>query len=325
VPSSHDALVRHTFGQIEHARGLLRSIVPQELAALIEWDSLERLDGTFIDGQLAERQTDLLYGARVAGRRALLYLLLEHQSSNDRFMPLRMLVYLTRIWERCRNDAPQALLPPILPIVLHHSQRGWTAPTSLRELIDADPTLTAALGELMPALRFHLLDLTRHDDRALHAWLATDLGKLVALCLKHVSYEPEPELAARMAEWLDLIARITRAPSGVAALDVVARYILEVSELTAGDLRSVLESGLTSHEVEAVMTGAEKLREEGRSQGRAEGRVEGKAEVVLKLLTLRFGVLPASIEARVRAASVHELDRFAERVLSAGSLDDVLR
>ena len=68
------------------------------------------------------------------------------------------------------------------------------------------------------------------------------------------------------------------------------------------------------------MTGAEKLREEGRAEGEAKGR----AEVVIKQLTLRFGPLSASTEARVRAASIAELDRIAERVLSARSLAEVL-
>ena len=52
---------------------------------------------------------------------------------------------------------------------------------------------------------------------------------------------------------------------------------------------------------------------------------EGRADIVLKLLALRFSPLPEAVKARVRAASILELDAFAERVLTAKSLDDVLR
>lgn len=65
------------------------------------------------------------------------------------------------------------------------------------------------------------------------------------------------------------------------------------------------------------MTGAEKLREEGRA--------EGRAELVLKLLTLRFGPLAAATDARVRTCSSAELDRIAERVLDAKTLADALQ
>jgi flagellar biosynthesis/type III secretory pathway protein FliH len=65
-------------------------------------------------------------------------------------------------------------------------------------------------------------------------------------------------------------------------------------------------------------------RAEGEAEGEAKGRAEGKAEVVAKLLSLRFGTLPDSAQRRLRNASVGELDRIAERVLTAASLDEAL-
>jgi hypothetical protein len=63
---------------------------------------------------------------------------------------------------------------------------------------------------------------------------------------------------------------------------------------------------------------------EGEAKGKAEGRAEGKVELVLKQLALRFGPIDDGVVARVRGATVAELDRFAERLLSAPSLDAVL-
>jgi predicted transposase YdaD len=70
---------------------------------------------------------------------------------------------------------------------------------------------------------------------------------------------------------------------------------------------------------------ARRYLSQGRAEGQAEGRAEGRAELLLKQLALRFGPLPASTEARIRAASIAELEVFAERVLSAKTLDEVLR
>jgi hypothetical protein len=63
---------------------LLSSIWLAPLSSRIDWDSLELLDGTFIDPRVAARQTDLLYSVRIDGREALLFVLLEHQSSWSR-------------------------------------------------------------------------------------------------------------------------------------------------------------------------------------------------------------------------------------------------
>jgi predicted transposase YdaD len=80
---------------------------------------------------------------------------------------------------------------------------------------------------------------------------------------------------------------------------------------------------------EVVMTAAEKLRaegrEEGREEGRAEGRERGKAELLLRQLPLRFGPLTKELQARVGDAGSDALDLWAERVLSASSIEDVFR
>ena len=80
---------------------------------------------------------------------------------------------------------------------------------------------------------------------------------------------------------------------------------------------------------EVVMGYQQKWMEEGEARGRAEGEARGeargRAETLLKQLALRFPEQAEAFEARVRAASIEELDRWAERVLFAESLDDVLR
>lgn len=53
-------------------------------------------------------------------------------------------------------------------------------------------------------------------------------------------------------------------------------------------------------------------------------KAEGKAEVVLKQLGLRFGPLAESTRRRVQTAAPPQLDAWAERVLTAESLDEVL-
>lgn len=55
-----------------------------------------------------------------------------------------------------------------------------------------------------------------------------------------------------------------------------------------------------------------------------DSRREGREDVLLKLLGLRFGPVPAEIRARVEAATLDELDTWVERVLTAATLDDVL-
>jgi predicted transposase/invertase (TIGR01784 family) len=65
-------------------------------------------------------------------------------------------------------------------------------------------------------------------------------------------------------------------------------------------------------------------RRVGREEGREEGRQEGERLLLLRQLAAKFGALPNEARARVEQASASELERWAERVLSAPSLADVL-
>ena len=58
-------------------------------------------------------------------------------------------------------------------------------------------------------------------------------------------------------------------------------------------------------------------------EARAEGKVEGAANVLIRLLTLRFGELPAGTAERVHAGTEADHVRWTERVLFAPSLEAI--
>ena len=61
-----------------------------------------------------------------------------------------------------------------------------------------------------------------------------------------------------------------------------------------------------------------------KAEGLLEGKAEGKAELLLKLLAIRFGPLPEPTRARITAATTEQIDTWAERMLTASTLDEVL-
>jgi hypothetical protein len=62
---------------------------------------------------------------------------------------------------------------------------------------------------------------------------------------------------------------------------------------------------------------------EGRAEGKAEGKADGLRSALRKQLVLKFGPLSEAIEDRINAATVEEIDRYLERILSAPSLGSV--
>ena len=169
----HDLFVRYTFGHPERAAAELRAVLPSHVVSEVDWESLRREPGSVVDPELRETESDLLFTARLrTGRPVLLYVLLEHQSSVDPWMALRMLRYVVRQVERWRQEHPQSpVLPLIIPLVMYHGPEGtWTAPRRVEDLFDLPDEGRERWRALVPRFEYLLDDLTaeRHHSNTFH-------------------------------------------------------------------------------------------------------------------------------------------------------------
>ena len=67
--------------------------------------------------------------------------------------------------------------------------------------------------------------------------------------------------------------------------------------------------------------GLSKGLQEGRQQGLQEGRQQGETQLLLRQLQRRFGEVPDWVRARLREATLEQLESWGERLFDAGSLD----
>jgi predicted transposase/invertase (TIGR01784 family) len=334
VPHSvHDALFKATFSQVEHAEGELRVVLPPALVSHIDFSTLTLCPGSFVDEVFQDRHTDLLFSASIAGKSAYLYVLLEHQSTEDALMPFRVLVYIVRIWEAFLKAEPTAKrLPAIIPIVLHHSERGWRVATALEELLDVDADVLAALDDHVPRFRFLLDDLSAQTDDALRARAMSALGRVALWCLRNAR---SPELLQKhLGRWADLVREVRAAANGAKALEMVLRYIYLVSDrLEVKDLLALVAREVSQEIAEDAVTLGERLIEQGMQTGLQQGmqkglqvgEKQGRRDMLLRQLRLRFGELPETTVDRVNTADLAQLDRWAERVITSASLADLLQ
>ena len=111
--SPHDAFFKSVFSEPEYAVGFFRKHLPPAIVAAADWDGLQVIPGSFVKSQLSQVHSDLLFSLEIGERRCLLYLLLEHQSTVDPAMPLRLLGYVTEILLRHEKDHGLPL-PPVI-------------------------------------------------------------------------------------------------------------------------------------------------------------------------------------------------------------------
>jgi len=317
----HDALFKSVFSDPARAAELLRHVLGPEVARHIDFASLRPEDRSFIDDDLRATHVDLLFTALYAGVPIKIYLLLEHQSSADPWMPLRLLIYMVRIWEEIRRDDPRPRrLPLILPVVVHHSDEGWTGDTRFESLFDL-PAEAEALLPFVPRFRFALDDLGAAGAAALHLRAVTAYTRLVLSAL--LAGRGERHIGPLLHSWSDLLQEMLgeRLPEG--ALVRIFRYLFETRGATEFEaFRTALREIRTIDEV-TMETIAQMLERRGREAGRQEGRQEGLRELLLRGIGRRFGGPSASVVERVERAEPALLEQWFDRVFDARSVDEL--
>jgi predicted transposase YdaD len=325
--SHHDHSYKDLFSHREMVRDLLVGFVRQDWLALADLDSLETVKGSFITDDLREREDDIIWRLRWGDGWLYVYLLIEFQSSIDRYMAVRIANYVTLLYQDLIAQghlAADGRLPPVLPIVLYNGEPRWNAAVELAELIAPVP---GGLDAYRPSSRYLLLDEGAIiNDPTFPAEVRNLAAALFQL-----------EHARDEATWLKVYERL------VGLLDSQAlgslkrafgRWIYKsfVRKKRPGirlpdiddyqEVHAVLEQRVEQWNRELIEKGRLEGLKEGRREGWRAARSQGEARL-LRQMTHRFGPLPSWVESRLTEATDAELDALAEALLDADTLDAV--
>ena len=320
MPTSHDAGYKLLFSDPLIVRDLIQGFIDDPWLQKLDFSTLEPVKGHYVSEDLRDRADDAVWRVKSGEDRLYLYLLIEFQSRNDRFMALRMMVYVGLLYQdliRNKQLGPQGLLPPVLPIVLYNGERRWRAPVTLADLL---PKVPAFLAPLQPQMRYLLI-----DEGAIPTDTLARLPRNLVAAIFKLEQPQTPEAVQQLVTELEAA---TRSDEYATVRRIVAiwiraalirnrKYPILLPELDdLQELRIMLS--------QRIEQWAEGYLATGRKEGRSEGRLEGEIAVLSRLLTRRFGPLPAWAEARLNAATEQNLADWADAILDAASLNDVL-
>jgi predicted transposase/invertase (TIGR01784 family) len=326
--AAHDSFFKSVLSQPEYASQLFRQHLPEAMAAEIDWSTLKLEPGSYIDEELRETHTDLLFSVRKGEETVLFYLLLEHQSSDDPWMAFRIVRYEVRILERHRREHPDQPLPIIFPLVVSHAVTGWTSPLWLHDLFQPSPASTG-IGDGVLNGRYYVEDLAHVTDEELRA---RAIGAMLRISLALLRDARDGEALERHPEeWADAYRAVKSSANGTEAIARVFRYVLillpdpvQFSRFGANLRKAIPEA---EQDLMEAQNAAQHFRNEGQIQGRIQGRVEGQIEgqiqLIERLLTRRFGTLSSEHQLRLRSANATQLERYGDQLLTAQSIDEV--
>jgi Putative transposase, YhgA-like/Domain of unknown function (DUF4351) len=306
-----DAYFKRLLDQPGTALALLRERLPTAIARRLVDEEPESLPTSFISDELEERRPDRLYRTRTTeGRPVLVYTLVEHKSSPDQRTGLQLLGYDVQIlnwWDKLEGrdeDGRLRKLPALFSIVVYNGEERWTVPLTLTGATEGGND--EEIRPWLPDLRYTLVDLSQTDSGFLSRHRVLRFGFKV---LKYGARNGD------IREILKMLIREALAEELDDEIVVLVRFVMtEPNGLKKGVLRQMLTE-VVPNKAERLMSIAE--------QCVLEGRIEGRAELLLRLMTRRFGPMPDSYRQRVMDGSQEEHGAWADALLDAKTLDEV--
>jgi hypothetical protein len=184
----HDGFFKQVLGDQQTAGIFLREHLPPKLSELLAPSAPEPMPGSFVDEELRQHHSDLLFRVQLnTGGDAFAYVLMEHKSSPDPVARLQLLRYIVRILVKWYEQNGQQLpLPPVLPLLVHQGPDGWKSSCEFTDLFGPAPEI---LRPYLPSFRHALVDLAHIDNDALSS------QPRLRACLKAMKYVLRPDLA----------------------------------------------------------------------------------------------------------------------------------
>ena len=271
----HDSGYKRLFSNRTLFRDLVQTFVEEDWVERLDFARAERVDKSFVSEHYKETEADIIYRVplQVAPNSAepdiavYFYLLIEFQSTVDRFMAVRVGHYLLSFCLDYRVSAAGVkMLPQIFPIVLYNGSDRWTAPTVLRELVEQ----TLNLDDYGIAVRYFPIVVNAYSlERLLaEANAATTLfiaethynAPLLTERLLRLYDQGDTQAASLLANWL----RQLRDNKRIAAEDYT---LLEWEYRSREELKMLI--------LESMRRADEETRRQAEAEGMAEGMAQG--------------------------------------------------
>ena len=298
-------------------RDLLRLIEPDFVGSL-DFSRGVQESRTFVSELLREREADVLlrvpFQETSESEEILICILVEHQSSVDSQMGLRVLTYMVEIWHRELREwesgvRRQRRFSPILPILLYTGKGRWTAPLSLSEVLE----IPESFARFVPTFDTLLLEVKASDRDTF-----TELGSLFGWLLSVLREAPEDKAALREA-LAAAVPEINRSQDAeVSQIREAIRYLIllilhQCSEEERTELIDLVDR-YSSDDMEVIhmaQTAAESLIQQGARQMSIEN--------TLMILSRNFpGADVTAVKSRLEAIDdLNRLKQVTRNALSA--------
>lgn len=317
---SHDKLFRETWSDLASARSFLQNYLPEKVLDVARLDTLEICKDSFIEPDLKDYYSDMLYKVEFGESSGYIYFLFEHKSFPDRNIHLQLLEYMVKIWRLGQKQGRSGKLPIVVPLVLYHGRSRWRINENFLSGFNGP---VEPLVEYIPDFKYVLYDLSEYSDEQIKG---TVMARITMLLLKHVF---EPDLADRLPHIFSLLKELSEKKTGLQYFESLIKYVFSnVDDITVDKMQAIVHNALLEDKGDYIVTLAEKLRKQGLEQGLAQGLEQGLFEAVELGISIKFEDTEetrAVMEKIKKVKNIGLLKALKESLKTADSPSDLIR
>uniref|UniRef100_UPI0035B504B5 Rpn family recombination-promoting nuclease/putative transposase n=1 Tax=Calidifontibacillus erzurumensis TaxID=2741433 RepID=UPI0035B504B5 len=234
IQNPHDKFFKETLGNVEIAKDFITNYLPEKVLRLIDVNTLEPQKDSFINKELQESYSDLLFKVMICNQEGYLYLLFEHKSYVDKGTPFQLLKYMVEIWESKQDKERAKELPIIIPLVIYHGQSKWNVPTSLTSLINGYDGLPEDVKTFVPSFEYLLYDISRYSDEDIKGSAQT---RIMLTLFRDILTKTGEPLRQSIDHALYYLLELEDKETAVGYLETMMRYIFSAAkDLTQNDV-----------------------------------------------------------------------------------------
>ncbi|NSW92272.1 MAG: Rpn family recombination-promoting nuclease/putative transposase [Firmicutes bacterium] len=330
ISKPHDKFFKETLSDLEITKDFMLNYLPKEILEIIDLDNLSAGKDSYIDKELEELFSDILFKTTINGKEGYIYFLFEHKSYLCSRTSLQLLKYMIKIWEQKINKENISKLPIIIPLVVYHGESKWNIDTSFAGIIEGIGNLPESIRKYIPCYEYILYDLSPYGDEEIkgNAKLRIFLEILKAIFNKNFD-----EFIKTLERSFEALEKLEHQEKGIDYFETFVRYIMNArNDINIKDVYEVAKK-ISLERSEEIMTIAEQLVKEGMQKGIKEGMqkgikegmqkgikegmqkgiVEGKRKTARNLLRLGFSIEQVAEAAELSTKEVMRLKREIEK------------
>ncbi len=266
LSSPHDKYFKQLFTQIPEAKDFIINALPQ-IGKRIDIDSLELDNTSYINKELYDSTSDIVYNCTYKNKKIKIALLFEHKSQIDTLPFLQLLTYILNIWKT--NYKQEKKIIPVIPILFYHGKNDYEFKTFDKYFDEFDEFLEP----YTPLFKFELINTKDFTDTQINEMFELLSLRLAITVMKHI-FDSQEDFLEILESNKKVFKQLQQISNGNDIIITLKKYIFNTKKITKGEFIMKYQNFFEGVAVVEDSI-ADRYINMGRVEGIERGRVEG--------------------------------------------------